>query len=182
MNALRPLVRILGVSALLMLAGCVGAATEGANMAKDKVVAKSNMDAAKAGDAEAQYKVGKALCCSLNEGEGFYNTPESVSWLCKAAAQKHGPAAQKLGEIYAGDVITGVRLMRRVAQTVAGTTTRPAIAYAWLRRAETLGVADARKSATDLWSNLTDPERAEATALVSGKKPLLCEWAAVTRG
>jgi TPR repeat protein len=170
-----------GAFVLLTLGGCVGAATEGANMAKDKVVVNSNISAANAGDPESQYKVGKALCCSLNEGEGFYNTPNSVSWLCKAAAQKHGPAALKRGEIYAGEVVSGVRLMRRVAQTVTGTTTRPAIAYAWLRRAETLGADGAHKTANELWAKLTESERAEATVLVTGKKPLACEWAEVTR-
>lgn len=174
-------IRVFGTFILLALGGCVGAVTEGANMAKDKVVVSSNIGAANAGDAESQYKVGKALCCSLNEGEGFYNTPISVSWLCKAAAQNHGPAALKLGEIYAGEVVSGVRLMRRVAQTVTGTTTRPVIAYAWLRRAETLGADGAQKSSNELWSKLTESERAEATVLVTGKKPLACEWVEVTR-
>lgn len=182
MNVLKRMVGAVGVLALLALAGCVGAATEGANIAKDKVVVSKNIDAARAGNAEAQYKVGKAMCCSLDEGgQGFYNTPQSVAWLCKAAAQNHGPAAMKLGEIYSGDVVSGVRVMRRVAQKVAGSSTEPAVSYAWLRRAEAFGVSDARKSAAALWADLKPDERAEATALVTGQKPVPCEWNEVNR-
>ena len=174
-------VSVLGALALFALAGCVGAATEGANIAKDKVVVSNNIAAAQTGNAEAQYKVGKAMCCSLDEGgQGFYNTPQSVAWLCKAASQNHGPAAFKLGEIYSGDVVSGVRVLRRVAQKVAGSSTEPAVAYAWLRRAEALGVADARKPAAALWAGLTPDDRTEATALVTGTKPLPCEWSKVT--
>ena len=179
MISMRRVAAVLGTLALFGLAGCVGAATEGANIAKDKVVVSNNIAAAQGGNAEAQYKVGKALCCSLNEGEGFYDTPKSVGWLCRAAAQNHGPAALKLGEIYSGDVISGVRALRRVAQGVAGTTTRPAVAYAWMRRAEALGVADARKPASALWADLTTAERGEAEAMVTGRTPLPCEWSAV---
>ncbi len=170
---------VLGTLALLGLAGCVGAATEGANIARDKVVVSNNIAAAQTGNAEAQFKVGKALCCSLNEGEGFYNTPQSVDWLCKAAAQNHGPAALKLGEIYSGDVISGARVLRLVAQGVAGTTTEPAVAYAWMRRAEALGVADARKPASALWADLTPAQRGDAEAMVTGRTPLPCNWSTV---
>lgn len=162
--------------ALLLVAGCVGAVTEGANITRDKVIVSNNMDAALAGDAEAQYRVGDALCCSVNESKGFYDTPEAVAWLCRAAAQNHGPAAYRLGEIYAGDVVSGVRVLRRVAQRVAGTSTDRAVAYGWLRRAEALGVGDAREAGRDLWAELDVPERAKAEAMVLGRTPLPCAW------
>lgn len=172
--------RAAAVLAVLGLGGCVGAVTEGANIARDKAVVSNNMAAAQRGDAEAQFKVGSALCCSLNEGQGFYNTPQSVSWLCKAAAQNHGPAAQKLGEIYSGDTISGARVMRRVAQLAAGSTTNPAVAYVWMDKAEALGVAAARKPAEDLWASLTPAQRSDAEAMVTGKKATPCEWRDVT--
>lgn len=170
------LLRLGGVLGLLALAGCVGAVAEGANITRDKVIVSNNMAAAQAGDAEAQYRVGDALCCSLNEGEGFYDTPQAVDWLCRATAQSHGPAAYKLGAIYAGDVVEGIRVMRRVAQKVAGSSTDRAVAYGWLRRAEALGVGDAREAGTALWAKLNAAERAKAEAMVLGRTPLPCTW------
>jgi len=161
---------------LLLLAGCAGAVAEGANITRDKVIVSNNIQAAQAGDAEAQFRVGDALCCSINEGGGFYDTPKAVDWLCRAAAQRHGPAAFKLGAIYAGDVVDGIRVMRRVAQNIAGSSTNPAVAYGWLRRAEALGVGDAREASSDLWSALNAAERTEAEALVLGRTPLPCTW------
>jgi len=158
------------------LGGCVGAATEGANIARDRLIVANNIDAARAGDVEAQYRVGEALCCSLNEGEGFYDTPQSVEWLCSAARQGHGPAAYKLGEIYSGDVVSGVRVMRRIAQRVAGSSTSPVVAYAWTRRAEELGVEDAGASAQELWQDLAADQRADARLMLADPESLPCEW------
>ena len=177
---MKSLKRILGTLALLAVTGCVGVVTEGANITRDKILVSNNIDAAHAGNAEAQYKVGKAMCCSLDEGgEGFYNTPQSVAWLCMAAAQNYGPAAFKLGAIYSGDVVDGVRLLRRITQAVAGSSTEPAVAYAWLRRANALGEVDAGKSATAIWADLNANEQAEASAYVTGQKSLPCKWSEV---
>lgn len=177
---MRQLKLIGGLAAALLLpvlAGCVGVATEGANIARDRVVVANNLGAAEAGDVEAQYRVGKALCCSLNEGEGFYDTPRSVEWLCTAARQGHGPAARKLGEIYSGDVVSGLRVMRRVAQRVAGSSTNPVIAYAWMQRAEELGVDDAGPEARTLWQDLTAHQRATAGVMLRGDPAdLPCDW------
>lgn len=179
MTNLRRMAGGLAAIALLALAGCVGAVAEGANITKDKVTVSNNIDAARAGNAEAQFKVGKSLCCSLNEGEGFYNTPQSVGWLCRAAAQRHGPASLKLGEIYSGDTISGARVLRRVAAAAAGSTTNMPVAYAWLRRADFLGVAEARDPANEIWAELTAAERADAEAMATDRKPLPCEWSEV---
>lgn len=179
MSIMRRMCGGLAALALLALGGCVGAVTEGANITKDKVTVSNNIEAARAGQAEAQYKVGKALCCSLNEGEGFYNTPQSVGWLCQAAAQRHGPASLKLGEIYSGDTISGARVLRRVAAGVAGSSTNMPVAYAWLRRADFLGMAEAREPANEIWAGLTAAERGDAEAMASGRTELPCEWGAV---
>lgn len=167
---------IAGVLGLSLLAGCAGAAVEGANITRDKLIASNNLAAAQAGDAEAQYRVGDALCCSVNEGEGFYDTPKAVGWLCRAAGQNHGRAAYRLGRIYAGDVIDGARVLRRVAQRAAGSSVDRAVAYGWMRRAEILGVGDARGAGTDLWARLNMAERSKAEAIVLGRAPLPCTW------
>ena len=170
--------KLLWVAGLLLagvvLAGCVGAATEGANMAKDEAVYRRNL--AEAGKAEAQYRVGDALCCSLGDKQGFYDTRKSVDWLCRVAAQGYAPASEKLGRIYSGHVVDGVRLLRRVAERVAGRPKQRAVAYAWLHTATLQGADGAKQDATDQWSELDEDERAEARALVTGGAPLPCRW------
>ena len=165
------------LSVLGALTGCAGVALEGANIAKDKAVAESNMAEAQSGNAEAQYKVGKSLCCAIQEGApSFYNTQESVSWLCKSAAQNYSPAALKLGDIYSGSLVSGLRVMRRAAEKIASPRTNLPVAYAWLQRASALGNADAAEPAAKIWQKMTPQQQAEATALSSGKAPLACEW------
>lgn len=168
--------RVAAALSLAVLGGCVGAVTEGANIARDKVIFSSNIDAARDGDLEAQYRVGKALCCSLNEGEGLYNTPAAVGWLCKAADRDHGPAALEIGDIYSGNVVSGVRLMRRLAQMAAGSATDRPTSYAWYRRAENLGVTAARERAADLWAEMSAGERRRAEVFVLGDSQLPCRW------
>jgi len=166
-----------------LLGGCAGVAIEGANIAKDKAEAAANMKDAEAGNAEAQYKVGKSLCCAIDEGgPSFYNTEQAVMWLCRSAAQNYAPAAQRLGEIYSGDLVSGVRVMRRVAEKVADPRKNLPVSYAWLKRAETLGVADAGKQSVKVWERMTPADQAAAAALASGQKPLACEWNQVMGG
>lgn len=166
---------------LVALAGCAGAAIEGANIVRDKAIVANNIDAARAGNAVAQYKVGEALCCSLNEGAGFYNTPQSVDWLCQAAAQGHPGSAFKLGQIYSGETVDGVRLIRRVGAAIAGASTDIPVAYSWFRHAETGGIKDATKISDKMWREMTPAERDTAAAMLTGKAPLRCRWNEVIR-
>lgn len=159
------------------ISGCAGVALEGANIAKDKAEAEANMAAAQAGNAEAQYKVGKSLCCAIDEGApSFYNTEQAVAWLCKSAAQNYSPAALKLGDIYSGNTVSGFRVMRRAAEKVAQPRTNPPVAYAWLQRASALGNADAAGPAAKVWQTMAPAQQAQATAISNGKAPLPCEW------
>ena len=170
------------VFAMLALTGCAAVVIEGANIAKDQVVFANNIEAARNGDAAAQYAVGNSLCCALNESDdGFYNTPKAVDWLCQSAAQNHGPAAFRLGEIYSGDTVSGLRMMREAAHVVAGNTTNGPVAYAWMSRAATLGVRNATKERDDIFKNLSAEDRVKAQNLASGSATLLCRWNDVIR-
>ncbi len=162
-----------------LLAGCAAPVMEAASITKDQVIYDQNIEQARAGNAEAQYKVGEAQCCNLvdaGEKAGLYNTVEAVRWLCKSAAQGYGPAAYKVGKVYAGDVVDGVRLMRRAAAGIIGTVENPPVAYAWLRQAELKGVDGAKDRASDLWKDMTPAQWQEATKLVQSKAPLPCDW------
>ncbi len=164
----------------LALAGCAGVAVEGASIARDKAEAEMNMAAAESGNAEAQYKVGKSMCCALdNDGPSFYNTQQSVAWLCRSAAQNYGPAALKLAEIYSGDIVSGPRMMRRVAAKVADPRTNLPVSYAWYQRAAALGEVDGGKAAAKIWTQMTPTQQAEAEGLAKGQSPLACEWSQV---
>lgn len=168
--------RVLSCFVLPALAGCVGTAMEGANMAKDEVAYRNYIEAARSGDAEAQYRVGDALCCSLGDRQGFYDTRKSVEWLCRAAAQGYAPASRELGQIYSGDVVDGVRLLRRVAEGVSDRPEDPVVSYAWLKIAARQGASEAEADAEALWSELDQTEKARAGRLVAGGEPLPCHW------
>lgn len=176
----RTVVLLLGLAALT---GCAGAAVEGARATAAEVTISNNMAAAQAGDAKAQYEVGAAHCCSLNEGGGgLYNTPKAVSWLCRSAAQGYAPAMRKLGQIYMGDTIEGVRLQRRLAAAVVGSSTNFAVSYAWLQQAAARGESEAREEAQEVWGKMNATQRKEATRLQGLGLNATCRWEEAIRG
>jgi TPR repeat protein len=161
----------------LSTTGCVAAGVEGANIAKDKATISNNLEMAQKGDAVAQFKVGDAYCCSIGETEsGFYNTRVSVGWLCASAVQGYGPAMYKIGKIYSGDVVEGVRLARRAASGVAGTSENHPVAYAWLAQAQARGVVDAAKRAQEVWAEMSAGERDDAMRLINAGLGATCRW------
>lgn len=160
----------------LLCTGCAAIGVEAVNISKDEVIYQRNIDDAENGDPVAQYKVGDALCCSINEGSAFYNTKKSVTWLCRSARQGHGPAMFKVGKILSGDVIDGVRLARRITQGVVGVSTNLPVAYGWLQAAAESGVPDAKDRADDVWSDMSDEERLAAAPYQSGATPDACTW------
>ena len=164
-----------GFTAMLMT-GCAVIGIEGAQAVRSEVIIADNIDDARAGDAEAQYKVGEAYCCSIHEGSGVYNTRTSVDWLCKAARQDYSSAMLMLGKIYSGDVIDGVRLTRRVAQGIAGTSTNIPVALAWFKLAKERGEDDADDQSEGLWEGLTDADNALVSEYYSQGLNAPCEW------
>ena len=134
------------------LTGCVGVAIEGVRMAAAASARSQNMDAALAGDAEAQYRVGMSYCCMpRNDAASFFDNRKATDFLCRAARQKHAAAAYELGKIHAGDTVTGLRLIRRAATWVAGDgVDDKVVAYYWFNRAADWGRTDARHAADQL--------------------------------
>lgn len=53
--------------------------------------------AARTGDKEAQFQLGKAYCCGYGPGK---DTHVALSWLCKAAKQEHPGAQYEMGRYY----------------------------------------------------------------------------------
>lgn len=171
---MRQVMALLAISGLV--SGCVGVASEGARGAAAKVTYDQNIAKARQGDREAQYKVGDSLCCSIDDRRGFYDTRQSVTWLCLSAAQGYAPAMHKLGRIYSGDTVDGVRVMRRVANAVAGTSTNLPVSYAWFANAKAYGMADAGEAAQDLWKDLNPAQQEEARRQTAAGLKATCDW------
>jgi TPR repeat protein len=158
------------------LGGCAAVAIEGGQAAKSEVIISQNIKAAESGDAKAQFSVGEAYCCSLNEGSGLFNTRTSVEWLCKAARQNYAPAMFKLGKIYSGDTIDGIRLARRAAAGVVGTSTNFPVAAAWLRLADMNGERAAGGRLADVWKDMSAADRTAAQRLFATGVSNQCLW------
>ncbi len=158
------------------VSGCVGVATEGARGTVAKITVENNMEMARKGDREAQYKVGNALCCSVDNRGGLYDTRQSVAWLCASAAQAYGPAMFKLGRIYAGDTIDGVRVIRRAAAGIAGTPQNLPVSYAWFANAKAHGVPEASEKTQEIWTEMTPAQQRTATQLVERGLKVACSW------
>lgn len=164
------------LSGMLALTGCVGAAVEAGRATASEVTINKHLAAAEAGDATAQYEVGKAYCCSVNEGSELYNTPKAVAWLCRSAQQGYAPAMHKLGLIYNGDTIEGARLSRRLATAVVGQHVNLAVSHTWLRLAADRGEKDAADEARDVWADMNATQRSEAQRLYDRGLKTTCRW------
>lgn len=146
------LTRLTLLLAIVSMTGCVATALEGANVAKDERTRSKNMEAAMAGDAAAQYAVGKSYCCSPNnQVHGIYDNNKATEYLCKSARQNYAAAQYMLGDIYSGKTVHGLRLLRRVANAVAGEAIdNKNIAYYWYTQAANQGDKDAKKKISGL--------------------------------
>jgi len=164
------------VLAAAMLSGCATAAIQGASRAKDQAVIASNEDAAAAGDAAAQYKVGEAHCCSLAGSMGVLNNQEATHWFCKAAAQGNADAEYELGRIYSGDLVRGMNGPAKLASLVTDTPENKPLALMWLNLAALHGNADAAKKADELKSKMKPLEIAGAAMRQRDPQAQPCEW------
>lgn len=131
----------------LVLAGCAAVAIEGAKGGLNQKTRVDYTSAADAGDPEAQFKVGKSYCCSV-EGvdKGYYNTQTATDYLCKAARQGHADAAFMLGEIHSGKRSQGASAIRKLGYAaVPENQVDKRLAYYWYTVAAQGQNADAVK-------------------------------------
>ncbi|MCB1928732.1 MAG: sel1 repeat family protein [Rhodocyclaceae bacterium] len=154
---------LLWVAALCAaLQGCAGVAISSGTYAVKASGREALLDAAEAGDAQAQYELGKSWCCM---GPGF-DTETATRWLCRAAAQGHGAALYELGRIYDGDVsrtpAPGQKLVRLLSAESS-----PAHALAFHRLAAQAGHEPAAQRLAQLDAAASSALRAEARALAA---------------
>ena len=161
----------------VVLSGCASAVVEGGHIARNRSIVNDNISKANRGDRIAQYKVGTAHCCSIDEKDRtFYSTRKAVGWLCASAVQGYAPAMYKIGKIYSGDVVDGVRLARRIAQGVAGTSKNYPVAYAWFALATVHGIKEADPETAKLWDAMSPDQKAETRKLVDAGLRATCRW------
>lgn len=141
---------------------------EAASVARDRVVYQDNIAAAQAGNAEAQFRVGNALCCAVISGQPFYDTEQAKEWLCRSAEQGHAPAMLRIGRIYNGELTDGVRVMRRAINATSQNAESPPLAWAWFRFAADAGAAEAAGRARELYQSMSVQQRAEGERIRMG--------------
>lgn len=167
----------MSVVCCFQISGCASVAIEALAITADKVTANRNIDAAQAGDADAQYALGEALCCSGDAAEGtFYDTSQALVWLCRAAEQGNTDAMMKLGQIFDGDQVDGPRMMRRILTAITETPENAPAAYYWYARAGRDGHEAAAETAKSLAETMTAPEKAQADLYLEDAA-LPCTWA-----
>ncbi len=179
--------RKLAAVALLVLvsglAGCAAPFVEGAMQARDASRRDGLERAAAQGIPKAQYDLGDTYCCAItgqtDTAASVYDNEKATSWMCKAAQQGYAPAAYRLGRIYSGDVVSGVRILRRAAQAVTKSQTDTAVALMWTRRAAAQNEPGASDLARELASEATPAELQRANQFAANWQAAPCTWSQV---
>ena len=175
------------VLALLLLtvglSGCAAPVVEGAMQARDSLRRDGLEQAAAQGNAKAQYDLGDTYCCAItgqtDSAVSAYDNEKATYWMCKAAQQDYAPAAYRLARIYTGDVVSGVRILRRSAQMISTPQKDNAVALMWARRAAAQNESGAGELARDISRRATSAELRRANQLASDWQSAPCTWSQV---
>ncbi len=157
--------------ASVLLGGCVAAAVNTSALAVKGSGRAEVEPRAEAGDAVAQYELGKSYCCM---GVGF-DTQTATVWLCKAARQGNADAMYELGRIYTGDISRTPAPGQKIRRALSARES-PAQAYRWLARAAAAGHEDARTLRDGLEPDLDAAARAQAAELEKSWRDAPCEY------
>lgn len=172
------IIRLLAGAMVLsgILSGCAAVAIQGASRAADNATILSNEDAATAGDAEAQMKMGDAHCCTIAGSAGVLNNQKATEWYCKAARQGESRAFYELGRIYSGDLVRGMNGPAKAAALLTTQRENKPLALMWFNLAAAAGVDDAADDAEDLRDDMTAPEILQANLRQKSWETQPCEW------
>lgn len=155
----------------ILTSGCVGMAISSTTYAV-KVAPRAELKPlAEAGNADAQYKLGKPYCCM---GPGF-DTHTATKWLCKAARQGNREAMLELGRIYLGDVSRTAAPAQKLRRAVAAKEAQ-SVAYVWLARASSNGHEKARARLNKLETRMTEEDLRRADELDEKWPHVPCEY------
>lgn len=158
------------------LTGCVATTLHSTTLAIKGVPRGELRPKAEAGDAIAQYKLGKSYCCM---GPGF-DTQTATYWYCKSARQGNSAAMYELGLVYLGDVSRTPAPGQKIRRVLLPKKS-PAHAYFWLNKASSLEHADARKKLTILSRQINAKDLATARQYGTDWRNVDCEHKDVFR-
>ncbi len=148
------------ITSAALLSGCAAAAINSGTYAVKATKRGDLRPLADAGDAQAQYELGKSWCCM---GPGF-DTQTATEWLCRAAMQGHDLALYELGRIYDGEVsrtpAPGQKLLR-----LATAKRSPAHALAFYELAAQRGNPDAAEKHRALQNHAAERDKTQAAAV-----------------
>ena len=156
------------------LTGCVGLTVGSATLVVKAAPRDELQPLAEAGDAAAQYELGKSFCCM---GVGF-STQTATEWLCKAAHQGNADAMYELGRIYLGQISRSVAPGQRVRGALMAKEF-PAHAHLWLSLASSVDFSEASKLLDDLSDDISDADRAHSAEMQISWREAPCEYESV---
>jgi len=153
-------------AALLVLAGCSwpfsGDSKKPAGVNIADLTARADT-----GDVKAMFKL----------GESFEKNPRSASkWYCLAAKKGYEPAQYKLGQLYTGNLLSGVK---RAINPFSRTPADKTAALLWLEVAIAHGSNDAIRDGLELRRQMSRDEIAQAMRRKRDWKAAPCTWAEV---
>lgn len=164
--------RILHITCIsLLLSGCAAAVINTSTLAVKGLPRSELQSKADAGDAVAQYELGKSYCCM---GPGF-DTQTATEWYCKAAHQGNSDAMYELGRVYMGDVSRTPAPGQKLLLTLSSKTS-PAHAYLWLSKAAELGHEDAELRLAKLNRDIAEEVIIQAKNLTTESHGVACEY------
>lgn len=158
----------------VVLSGCVAAAVNTTAIAVKSAPRGELQPQAEAGDANAQYELGKSYCCM---GPGF-DTQRATEWFCKSARQGNADAMYELGRVYLGDVSRSPTPGQKLLRAISAKRDH-ANAYLWLSRAAAADHPDAVAKLDELKNSINDDDLSEATNLDASWPNVPCEYSDV---
>lgn len=154
-----------------LIAGCVAASIHGTTFAVKASDRPGLQEAAKAGDPEAQTKLGISYCC---RGPGF-STQKATEWLCKAAEQDFAIAQYELGRIYNGATSRTPAPGQKLTHIALAKKNEP-LSLMWFERATANGHEKAAEHAADLRDDMDAVAIATAEALLADWRSAPCTY------
>lgn len=166
-----PRIRLLFIGAVVGLSGCVAAAVNTSAIAVKGAPRSELRPKAEAGEAAAQYELGKSYCCM---GPGF-DTQVATEWYCKAAYQGNADAMYELGRVYLGDVSRSPAPGQKLRRALSAKKSPPH-AHLWLSRAALSEHADAQQLFVKLEKDIADEDLTTAERFASTWREVACEY------
>ena len=171
---MRALIAIFAIGMATSVTGCVAAAVNTSTYAIKAMPRSELQPRADAGDAAAQYELGKSWCCM---GPGF-DTQTATEWFCKSARQGNVDAMYELGRVYLGEISRTPAPGQKLRRALTAQTS-PVHAHLWLSMAAAGGHELAASRLARLSESMTDEGRAASEKLAAAWRDAPCDHRAV---